>query len=139
MLVKKIADNKIDIQESKKMASTMKHRFTHKAKKGRKEIRQWKRYMERGYKNYIRQKEKEREKAEKDASRIKEASANIKKGLQVFASANEIADDELREYVKERIDTFISIITHARETANKTVAKKPRVNNKTAKNMGEKP
>lgn len=133
MLVKKIADNKIDIQESKKMASTMKHRFTHKAKKGRKEIRQWKRYMERGYKNYIKQKEKEREKAEKDASRIKEASANIKKGLQVFASANEIDDDELREYVKERIDMFISMITHARETANKTAAKKPRANNKTAK------
>jgi len=133
MLAKKIADNKIDIQKSKKMASKMKHRFTHKVKEGRKEIRQRKRDMTKDYKKYIKQNKKEQKKAEKDASRIKEASANIKKGLQVFASANEIDDDELREYVKERIDTFISMITDARETANKTAAKKPRANNKTAK------
>ena len=71
---------------------------------------------------------KQEKEAEKDASRLKEASSKVEKGVRIFTQPGEIEDAELREVVNTQINLFINKLAEQKAIAAQKKTRKTRKN-----------
>jgi transcriptional regulator of heat shock response len=128
LLAIKLSENKSVLIESRKAVKYENKNITMKIKDYKKDIKTLKRSLEKKYKAYQKDKLKQEKEAEKDASRLKEASSKVEKGVRIFTQPVEIEDAELREVVNRQVNFFINKLAEQKALI---VQKKPR---KTRKN-----
>jgi broad-specificity NMP kinase len=128
LLAIKLSENKSVLKESRNAVKEENKNTTRKIKDSKKDIKTLKRSLEKKYKAYQKDKLKQEKEAEKDASRLKEASSKVEKGVRIFTQPVEIEDAELREVVNRQVNVFINKLAEQKALI---VQKKPR---KTRKN-----
>jgi len=128
LLAMKLSENKGILKQYRKSGIEENKNTTRKIKDSKKDIKMLKRSLEKKYKAHQKDKLKQEKEAEKDASRLKEASSKMEKGVRIFTHPAEIEDAELREVANKRVNIFINKLVEQKALV---VQKKPR---KTRKN-----
>lgn len=128
LLAIKLSENKSVLKESRKVVKEENKNTTRKIKDSKKDIKTLKRDLEKKYKAHQKDKLKQEKEAEKDASRLKEASSKVEKGVRIFTQPGEIEDAELREVVNRQINLFINKLAEQKAIAAQKKTRKTRKN-----------
>ena len=128
LLAIKLSENKSVLIESRKVVKEENKNTTMKIKDSKKDIKTLKRSLEKKYKAHQKDKMKQEKEAEKDASRLKEASSKVEKGVRIFTQPGEIEDAELREVVNTQINLFINKLAEQKAIAAQKKTRKTRKN-----------